>query len=636
MTSRRSALAAALLVGTACATSTPVGVERMDARDVDRELTESAISTGRASAPTRELLTQLDLAGRFREDPDAVLAALHAELPPEGDRDRVFALAELSFLHAERSGSSPHALAAAVYAYAFLFPDGDAPPLDLFDPRAQIARNLYNRGLTRGFESADGNVALEAGRHPLPFGSLDVSIAPGELEWAGFQLERFAPVAEFAVRGLLNRYRHPGLGAPLAASLGPAAPGEGPLGREHVPPRLKIPVTAFLRLDAPRSRLVAGELSGSLELYTDEEGFETTVDERRVPLELEKSSSLAYTLEGAPIYDFGFAGFRLGDYLPGGQKDQLFFMHPYRPGKIPLVLVHGTFSSPATWAQLVNELDNDPEISSRYQIWLFLYNSGNPLGYSAGVLVETLRKTLAELDPEGRDPALQRMVVAGHSQGGLLTKLTVVSSGDLFWRNLTDRSFESMGFDPETRALVQRSVFYERLPFVERVIFLSTPHRGSYLSDWSVTSLISRLVKMPIQITRLTANLATEGQDALVLQRLRKPPTSLDNMRSTNPMLKSLSTLPIDPAVTAHSIVAVKGDGPIESGSDGVVRHSSAHIEGVESELVVRSGHSVQEKPEAIREVRRILLEHAAAPSGARPPVAGREPRHIRAPFALR
>lgn len=616
MTSRHAALAAALAFATACAGPTPVGVERMDARGVQRELTESAISTGHASAPTREFLTRLGLRGRFLEDPDAVLAALHEELPPTGDRDRVFALAELSFLHSERSSSREHALAAAVYAYAFLFPgDGDgSAPLDPFDPRPQIARNLYNRGLTQGLESKDGEVSLAAGRYALPFGSLDVSLAPGELEWAGFQLERFAPVAEFAVRGLLNRYRHPGLGAPLAASLGEPAPGEAPPGREHIPPRLKIPVTAFLRLDAPRSRLAAGELNGSLELYSDEEGFETEVDGRSVPLELEKSSSLAYTLEGAPIYDFGFAGFRLGDYLPGGPAERLIFLHPYQPGKIPLVLVHGTFSSPATWAQLVNELENDPEISRRYQIWLFLYNSGNPIGYSAGVLVETLRQILVELDPEGRDPAFQRMVVAGHSQGGLLTKLTAVTSGDAFWRNVSKKPLGEFDFKPETRELLERSMFYERLPFVERVIFLSTPHHGSYLSDWSVTSWISRAVKLPGRLTQLTVDLATQGGDALTLQSVKRLPTSLDNMRSTNPFLKTLSKLPIDPTVTAHSIIAVKGDGPIESGGDGVVRYSSAHIEGVESELVVRSGHSVQEKPEAIREVRRILLEHAAAP----------------------
>jgi len=232
---------------------------------------------------------------------------------------------------------------------------------------------------------------------------------------------------------------------------------------------------------------------------------------------------------------------------------------------------------------------------------------------------------VAELDPSGRDPALRRMVVVGHSQGGLLTKLTVVNSGDRFWHNLSDQPFDAIKLSPENRALLQRSLFYERLPFVERVIFLSTPHRGSYLSSFSVSGWISRLVNLPAQVTKLSVALATQGNDALLTRSLQRLPTSLDNMRPGNPFLVTLSELPIDRHVHANSIIAVQGDGPLEEGSDGVVRYPSAHLDGVESELVVRhSGHSVQEQPLAIEEVRRILREHLAAGS---PPASPSEAR---------
>jgi hypothetical protein len=59
----------------------------------------------------------------------------------------------------------------------------------------------------------------------------------------------------------------------------------------------------------------------------------------------------------------------------------------------------------------------------------------------------------------------------------------------------------------------------------------------------------------------------------------------------------------------------VEGDGPKEEGNDGVVAYTSAHIDEVVSELVVRSSHSVQGNPQAIEEIRRILLEHAAVQS---------------------
>ena len=104
-----------------------------------------------------------------------------------------------------------------------------------------------------------------------------------------------------------------------------------------------------------------------------------------------------------------------------------------------MVLVHGTASSPARWANLVNELANERVIWERYQIWLFLYNTGNPIGYSAGLLRRALERAVARFDPDGHAiPALRRMVVIGHSQGGLLTKLTAVDSGTRFWDQLAN------------------------------------------------------------------------------------------------------------------------------------------------------------------------------------------------------
>jgi pimeloyl-ACP methyl ester carboxylesterase len=286
-------------------------------------------------------------------------------------------------------------------------------------------------------------------------------------------------------------------------------------------------------------------------------------------------------------------------------------LSPYRPGRIPLVLIHGTFSSPVTWAELVNELENDPETSTRYQPWLFIYPTGNPVPYSAGVLAETLREAVHELDPEGRDPALSEMVIVGHSQGGLLARLAVVDSGDAFWRTQSSRPFDEIDLAPDARALLQRSLFFEPLPFVRRVIFIATPHGGSNLADIRFASWISRFVKMPVTLTTLMVDVARHGNDQIFLQRLQRLPTSLDNMASGNPFLRTLSKLPISPDVVAHSIIGVRG-GPNPDGGDGVVRFRSAQLEGVASELVIDSGHSVHTNPQAIQEVRRILLEHAA------------------------
>jgi hypothetical protein len=88
-------------------------------------------------------------------------------------------------------------------------------------------------------------------------------------------------------------------------------------------------------------------------------------------------------------------------------------------------------------------------------------------------------------------------------------------------------------------------------------------------------------------------------------------------------MIRTLATLPVAPEVAAHSIIAVRGDGPVEEGGDGVVSYRSAHLDGVESERIVASGHSVQSHPGAIEEVRRILLLHL---DDGGPAVSGRAP----------
>ena len=119
-------------------------------------------------------------------------------------------------------------------------------------------------------------------------------------------------------------------------------------------------------------------------------------------------------------------------------------MHPYRPGRVAVVLVHGTASSPARWADIVNELQNDPKLRERIQFWLFTYNTSNPILLSASDLRQGLQRIRKEIDPDRRDPALNQLVVIGHSQGGLLARLMVTDSGTRFWDAFSDIPFDQM------------------------------------------------------------------------------------------------------------------------------------------------------------------------------------------------
>ena len=285
---------------------------------------------------------------------------------------------------------------------------------------------------------------------------------------------------------------------------------------------------------------------------------------------------------------------------------------PHRRGHIPVVLVHGTASSPARWAEMVNEVANDRRLFDRYELWFFMYTTGNPIAYSAKLLRDALSRAVTELDPEGNDPGLKQMVVMGHSQGGLLTKMTVIDSGMHLWP--FSKPPEELDVSPETRELLKSALIIKPLPFVKRVIFVATPHRGSYQTLGILGSLASWLVNLPGRFTQMSIELLTLQKEGMLLGPYSGIPTSITNMNPSNRFIQGLASIPVADGVVAHSIIAVDSDAPLEEAGDGVVKYKSAHIDGVASEKIVRSSHSVQGNPETIQEVKRILLEHLAAP----------------------
>jgi hypothetical protein len=606
-----AALALTVLFASGCAT--PVGVKRLDEQAAHRELNANILSTGKPSDYSTQILERAALTERFKSDPPAVLAELNSGLGKPDERDRLFALSELSFAYAENSGNQSYYLASAAYAYAFLFPTNPADAPGPYDPRLTLAVDLYNRGIAQGLETKDGKeVDLSERQLGLPFGSLSLSDELEGFTYGGSHLTKFVSLADLKVRGLRNTYRTPGIGAALSARVEPTS---GSPASRWIPVTAKVPITAFVRFDNPRLAMSNGHLRGTVELYDDDRTAAVQIGSHSVPLESDSSAALAYRLEGSPVWDFELAGFRRGDLSflgvgRSGDLNGLFMLHPYHPNMIPVVFVHGTASSPARWAEMANELLGDPAIASRYQIWFFIYNSGNPIALSAMRLRESLVAARKDVDPDGKDPALDKMVIIGHSQGGLLTKMTVVDSGTRFWDNFTKVPFDKAELDPETRDLLARAMFVKPLPFVNQVIFIATPHRGSYMASNPIVKLGNKFINLPGGLAKSAVQLG-KLRESRMLGTPFVIPTALDNMDASNPFIKTLSSLPIAPGVDAHSIIPVKGTGPVEDGNDGVVEYKSAHIDGVESELVVRSGHSTQATPETIEEVRRILYEHA-------------------------
>ena len=569
-----------------------------------QKLTSSVLTTGDLSQQTKNLLYERDLIERYEDDPAGALAELHAQYIGDALRPGdAAAMAELSYHHAEDKGGRPYYFATALYAWEFLFPSKREDVPHRWDPRVRLASDLYNRGLSEGFESKDGkSVEYGVGRFPLPFGELDVTQAP-EPRWGHYRLLDFVPIAEFDIEGFPTYYRWAGLGAPLAAAAKPIDPEQ----RGILAPRARVPVTLIMRPTDLDAGLRSGTVSATLEAYPGFGEETVRIGDRDVPLEAEPTAAVGLGLADRRVWESEISGFLRG-FGVIQRESRLVATRPYTPGRIPVVFVHGTASSAGRWAQLFNELDNDPRILKRYQFWFFSYETGNPIAYSAMRLREAIDHTVKQVDPEDKDPALRKMVVIGHSQGGLLTKCLVVEPGNTLWANVSDEPLDDMKLPPETVDLLRRALLFHPSPYVERVVFISTPHHGSYVAGSWYAHQFARLIRAPLDVTKGLAGLTT-GQGR-VKQQLRGVPTAVDNMTPGNPFIKSLSSLPIVPDVEAHSIISVKPTENIEDGDDGVVKYKSAHIDGVDSEVVVPSAHSCQSHPRTIAEVRRILLLH--------------------------
>jgi pimeloyl-ACP methyl ester carboxylesterase len=285
----------------------------------------------------------------------------------------------------------------------------------------------------------------------------------------------------------------------------------------------------------------------------------------------------------------------------------------YDPKRIPVIFVHGLQDTPASWTPLINALYEDPEIRRRYQFWVYSYPSGYPYPYSAALF-------RAELDGVDRAfPDHTGIVLIGHSMGGMISRLMITDADQKIWDHFFGKPPSETALSSETRELLVKSLIFNHRPEVKRVIFMSTPHRGSDLASNWMGRFAATFVKIPllvatVPITAITA--ATQDPGAVQAKRL---PNSIDTLSPHNRFVLEVNKLPITPGIPYHSIIGDRGHGDTPNSSDGVVAYWSSHLDGAQSELIVPSNHSSPANPEAIAEVRRILRLHLKGQGQHRP-----------------
>ena len=500
----------------------PIGVRQAGFARVYDQLNTNILDDGRLSPATVMVLQRFNWHKTYKETPLDVLQSLHEETCKTRYRELLFALAELSYATGQELDRQDAYLAAAIYAYLYLLGDDFASPPNPFDRRFRVASDLYNSGLAKALlDHEDSTIILQNRGWTLPMGRIDITTSRPGFPWGEDEFNRFIPADAFSVYGFIGRRRDPGLGVPLIAMRTPSVRHK--TTASHLPPNLQVPATAFLRLQGGICQMATDGLKGSLELYTAFNVPEIEVGTRTVPLETDVTAPLAHLLQHSAVWNF-----ELGSFLRAEKwSDQagLWMLQPYQPGKIPVVFVHGTASSPARWAEMFNELHGDPDLRQRYQFWYFAYTTGNPIIYSAKLLRDALDNVLATLDPEGNDEALRRMIVMGHSQGGLLTRMQVIHSGDRLWQPVSHTPLDELDLTHEQRDFLRGAFFFDPSTYIHRVIFIATPHRGSFVAGNWLGRLSSRLIRQPKRLLRLTTGLFEKKNVPLKIGK-KFPPAS--------------------------------------------------------------------------------------------------------------
>jgi pimeloyl-ACP methyl ester carboxylesterase len=608
-----------------------------------------------------QLLRRYDLAGELNGDRAALLSRLEEIQRREPNREHEYAMAEVAYIAATQSEQLHRQKAlefygtALIHAYRYLFEQGaggrdpgagltesllatrsslptSASPLNPYDPQFRGASDLYNQSLEGMLRLVRHEGELRPGmsrtvktaNHTCSF-----DIVMHSTGWKPGDIDRLEFVNDYKVQGLRNHYHTYGLGVPLIAVR--RSSGDDP-AEQFYPQNVCFPLTAFLRVDRAaadraRSRAAATPLLTDptapkfvLELHDPLDRDHIEVASREVPLEADLSTPLAYFLNQPEFQDSKLS--TVGLLRPDDAKELqgLYMLEPYDPEKMPVVLVHGLWSSPITWMEMYNDLRSDPLVRQHYQFWFYMYPTGQPFWLSATQMREDLALMRRQLDPARQYPALDQTVLVGHSMGGLVSKLQTVESEEDFWHTMSERPFAELQADPEVVRSLAGMFFFSPNPSVRRVVTIGTPHRGSEFSNGVTRWLGAKIITLPTKMLDGRNQLLAHNRGFFRRDAPIEINTSIDSLSPDSPVLPVLLTADPAPWVSYHNVVGHDPDAGWEryivGDGDGIVSLTSARLDEmphIRSQITVPADHSgVHRHPQSVLEVRRVLFEQLA------------------------
>jgi hypothetical protein len=619
------ALVGLLCFSCGCATTRWAKLRRVPQNPLTQQLELNSRDGPRPTERTLQALRRFDLEPQLAGNPAALVAHMQNIAVTEPIADNVYALSELAYIGGRKATDAEDKetalnlyCTAVVNSYFYLFDHTFANQRSAFDPRFRRACDLYNNALENAIRLAmsggklrpGGTLVVETPRQVFEFSCAD----RGSQNQQHFDNLKF--VSDFQVKELSNQFRNYGLGVPMIALYEPNQ-GLSPADRFY-PPGASFPVTAFLRVlstqpraaDDPRTRYRC-----SIELHDTTAASEIDVAGSIIPLETDLTTPLAYSLDNPA---FRRANVPLKNLLAPEESAAvagLYMLEPYNPNKIPVLMVHGFWSSLITWMEMFNDLRGSEEIRDNYQFWFYLYPTGQPFWYSAARLRTELADLRAMLDPQRVFPALDQMVLVGHSMGGLIAETQTIASDNDFWKLVSPHSIDQMVAADEVKANAMAAMYFRPNPSIQRVVTIATPHHGSNFSNLATQWLGRKLINMPDDLERTRRKLLQDNPDYFPADSLIHITTSVDALAPEAPVLAALQSAQRAPWVRYHNVIGLVDDSNLlkstSAGGDGIVDRTSAHSEIAVSEVVVPAPHTkVHQHPRTIFEIRRILLEH--------------------------
>ena len=459
-------------------------------------------------------------------------------------------------------------------------------------PNDASAQSIYNFSVARAVENFE-RAKIQPWQHQINIVSDRSNYTlttpkPIDSEHDPSRYDMF-PTDSLKISGQFFKTRAPvsGIGAPLVA----VSRTENPRFREQFKlRRVYAPVTVTIKFSGNRA---------DLEFVDPMRTERVAIGKRTFPLAVDLSAPIAMLIARERPERLGFA--RVINPQKYADTARLAQLQQFDPARTPVIFVHGLQETGASWTPMIDTLRNDPWIREHYQFWFFSYPSGYPYPYSAALF----RRDLDGIDCAF--PNHKRVVLIGHSMGGMICRLMITDAGDKIWRDLFGTSPAKTPLAGDGRKLLEESLVFNHRPEVKRVIFISTPHRGSAIASGWVGRIGSSLVRTPRAFTAIYASIRPLEKADPAAAHLRRMPNSVDTLAPNDRFVRSVNKLPITPGIPYHSIMGDRGRGDTPNSSDGVVPYWSSHLDGAQSEQIVNSDHGAQFNPEAVREVERIL-----------------------------